>query len=359
MSGKELDYIKEAFELNWIAPTGPHLTKFEEMVKNYVGSKYAVAVNSGTSAIHLALKALGVGKGDLILCSTLTFIGTVNPIIYEGAEPVFIDSNIETWNMNPLLMERAILELIENGKKPKAIIVVHVFGISADIDLIKKIADSYDIPIIEDAAESLGTTFNKKHTGTFGKIGVYSFNGNKLLSTSGGGILVTDDESIANHVRFLSTQAKDDFPYYHHTHIGYNYRMSNVLAAIGIGQMEVIEERIKRRREINKVYREELGNQILFLTEPDNSRSNMWLTCGIILPEIKPHDFMTRLNNHNIETRRVWKPMHQQPVLAEYKKYITGTSGFVFNSGICLPSGSSMTNEDLYFVIRKIKNILK
>jgi dTDP-4-amino-4,6-dideoxygalactose transaminase len=353
MSGSELEYIKEAFEQNWIAPIGPALTKFEQSVADYVGSKYAVAVSSGTAGIHLALRALGIGEGDNVICSSLTFAGTVNPIKYLGANPVYVDSDPIYWNINPLLLEEAILKLSE---KPKAIIPVHIFGVPCQMDAIKKIADAYDIPIIEDAAESLGSQFNGKHTGTFGKIGVYSFNGNKLLTTSGGGMVVTDDKEIADQIKFLSTQAKDPMPYYWHTQIGYNYRMSNVLAAIGVGQMETIEDKIKRTREIRQRYEEELSEYFMsFQNERPTDRSNMWLSCALLKEDHKPADLIDHLNEANIEARRIWCPMHMQPIYAEDSKYINGTADALFDRGVCLPSGSSMTDEDLDRVISEIK----
>ena len=356
MSGKELEYIKEVFDQNWIAPVGPHLNKFEDMVKEYTGTKHAVAVTSGTAGIHLALRALGVSEGDFVLCSSLTFIGTVNPIIYCGAEPIFIDSEEGTWNMDPILLETAILNSTAIGKKPKAIIPVHIFGVPCNMKAIKKLSDEYDIPIIEDAAESLGSTTNNKHTGTFGDIGIYSFNGNKLLSTSGGGVIITDDKQKADKMRFLSTQAKDSMPFYHHTEIGYNYRMSNVLAAIGIGQMEVIENRIKRTRKINETYRKELGDYFYsFQSESDSDRSNCWLTCAVLKAEDRPEDLIKHLEKDNIEARRIWKPMHQQPILTQYRKYINGNSALLFLQGICLPSGSDLTDKDLKRIIKSIK----
>ena len=359
MSGKELDYIKEAFEQNWIAPIGPQLNKFEEEVAKYTKSKYAIAVSSGTAGLHLALRAVGVEEGDFVLCSSLTFIGTVNPIIYCGANPILIDSEEDSWNMDPILLEKAILESTQiNGKKPKAIIPVHMFGIPCDMESIKKLSDEYDIPIIEDAAESLGSTYDNEHTGTIGSIGVYSFNGNKLLTTSGGGVIVTNDKDKADYMRFLSTQAKDPFPYYHHTDIGYNYRMSNIVAAIGIGQMEVLESHIKRTREIHNTYKKELeGLFYSFLEERESDRSNMWLTCALMTSD--PTDLINYLNEKNIEARRIWKPMHQQPVLKRYQKYINGNSDILFSQGICLPSGSSMTDDDLDRVIKEIKTFFK
>ena len=356
MSGKELEYIKDVFKDNWIAPIGPHLNMFEEKVKEYTGSKYAVAVTSCTAGIHLALKALRVAEGDYVLCSSLTFAATVNPVLYCGAEPIFIDSEESTWNMDPLLLEEAILNSTALGKKPKAIIPVHIFGVPCNMDAIKKLSDEYDIPIIEDAAESLGSTFNDKHTGTFGPIGVYSFNGNKLLSTSGGGVIVTNDEEKAKYMRFLSMQAKDKKPYYHHTEIGYNYRMSNVLAAIGVAQMEVIEDRIKRTREINEMYRKEVGDLFYsFQEERETDRSNMWLTCALMKGEYMPEDLIEHLSKNNIEARRIWKPMHEQPVMQGYKKYINGNSSLLFLQGICLPSGSDLTNSDMKRIIKSIK----
>ena len=356
MSGNELEYIKDVFKDNWIAPIGPHLTMFEDIVKKYTNSKYAVAVTSCTAGIHLALRALRVKEGDYVLCSSLTFVATVNPILYCGAEPIFIDSEEGSWNMDPILLEEAILNSTALGKKPKAIIPVHIFGVPCNMDAIKKLSDEYDIPIIEDAAESLGSTFNDKHTGTFGSIGVYSFNGNKLLSTSGGGVVVTNNKEHAEYMKHLSTQAKENRPYYYHTDIGYNYRMSNVLAAIGVAQMEVIEERIKRTREVNKIYQKEVGKFFYsFQEERSGDRSNMWLTCALMNGEDKPEDLIEHLSKDNIEARRIWKPMHEQPVMQGYKKYINGNSSLIFLQGICLPSGSDLTKSDMKRIIKSIK----
>ena len=360
MSGKELEYIKDVFKDNWIAPIGPHLNLFEEKVKEYTGAKHAVAVTSCTAGIHLALKALNVEPGDYVICSSLTFVATVSPIIYCGAEPIFVDSEEGSWNMDIGLLETAILNSTALGKKPKAIIPVHIFGVPCDMAAIKKLSDEYDIPLIEDAAESIGSTFKDKHTGTFGEIGVYSFNGNKLLSTSGGGVIITNDKKKAEYMRFLSTQAKDSKPFYHHTEIGYNYRMSNVLAAIGVGQMEVIEERIKRTREVNQIYRKEVGNLFYsFQEERETDRSNMWLTCALMKGEDRPDDLIKHLANDNIEARRLWKPMHEQPVMQEYKKYINGNSSLLFLQGVCLPSGSDLTNKDMKRIIKSIKTFFK
>jgi dTDP-4-amino-4,6-dideoxygalactose transaminase len=353
MSGKELDYIKEAFDENWIAPTGPALTKFESSVASYVGSKYAIAVTTGTAAIHLALHALGAGKGDYVICSSLTFAGTVNPIKYLGAEAVFIDSDSLYWNMNTSLLETAIINL---PKKPKAIIPVHLFGVPCNMDEICKIANFYNIPIIEDAAESLGSMFNGKHTGTFGKIGIYSFNGNKLLTTSGGGMIVTDDKEMADYMRYLSTQAKEPQPYYWHIEVGYNYRLSNILAAIGVGQMEVIEDRIESTRKINEIYQNELTDFFLgFQMERETDRSNRWLSCALLKPNYDPQKLIDHLEKSNIESRRIWCPMHIQPAYMDGRKYINGTAEVLFNCGICLPSGTNMTNEDIDRVISEIK----
>ena len=258
--------------------------------------------------------------------------------------------------MDPVLLETAILNSTALGKKPKAIIPVHIFGVPCNMDAIKNLSDEYDIPIIEDAAESLGSTFNDQHTGTFGPYGVYSFNGNKLLSTSGGGVIVTNDEDKANYMRFLSTQAKDKKPFYHHTDIGYNYRMSNVLAAIGVAQMEVIEERIKRTREVNEIYRKEVGHLFYtFQEERKTDRSNMWLTCALMKGEDKPEDLIAHLEKDNIEARRIWKPMHEQPIMSKYLKYINGNSSLLFLQGITLPSGSDLTKQDLKRIIKSIK----
>lgn len=353
MSGKELDYIKEAFDENWIAPVGPALTKFEKLAADYVGSKYAVAVTSGTAGLHLALRALGVGEGDYVICSSLTFAGTVNPVKYLGANAVYIDSDPLYWNMDPSLLETAIMSL---PVKPKAIIPVHIFGVPCEMDAIMKIADLYGIPVIEDAAESLGSLYQGKHTGTFGKIGVYSFNGNKLLTTSGGGMIVTDDKDLADYMKFLSTQAKDPMPYYWHTDIGYNYRLSNILAAIGVGQMEVIEDRIQSTRKINQIYQKELRDHFLtFQLEREGDRSNMWLSCALLRADTDPQDLINHLDSVGIESRRIWCPMHLQPAYQDSPKYINGISETLFHHGICLPSGSSMTDEDIDRVIKEIK----
>jgi len=360
MSGNELKYITDVFKDNWIAPIGPHLDMFEDIVKKYTGAKHAIAVTSCTAGIHLALRALRVEKDDYVLCSSLTFVATVNPIIYCGAEPIFIDSEEGSWNMDPALLEKAILNSTALGKKPKAIIAVHIFGVPCNMDAIKKLSDEYDIPIIEDAAESLGSTFNDKHTGTFGSIGVYSFNGNKLLSTSGGGVIVTNNKEHADYMRFLATQAKDKKKFYYHTEIGYNYRMSNVLAAIGIAQMEVIEKRIRRTREVNQIYQKEVGHLFYsFQEERKIDRSNMWLTCALMKGEDKPEDLIAYLEKDNIEARRIWKPMHEQPVMKGYRKYINGNSSLLFLQGICLPSGSDLTKADIKRIIKSIKTFFK
>lgn len=353
MSGNELAYIKEAFDENWIAPVGPAIKKFEDSICQYVGSKHAIAVSSGTAGIHLALKAVGVEQDDYVICSSLTFVGTSNPIKYLNAIPVFIDSDPIYWNMDPTLLETAILNL---PKKPKAILIVHVFGTPCEMTQIMDIANSYDIPIIEDAAESLGSMYNGKHTGTFCKIGIYSFNGNKLLTTSGGGMIVTDDKEMADYMRFLSTQAKDPMAYYWHNEIGYNYRLSNILAAIGIGQMEVIEDRIKATRRINDIYQKELNEFFLgFQEERETDRSNKWLSCAFLKPEYNTQDLIDHLEKANIESRRIWCPMHLQPVYESSWKYINGTAETIFNYGICLPSGTNMTDQDIHRVISEIK----
>jgi len=357
MSGKELEYIKEVFDQNWIAPIGPHLNKFEDMIKEYTGTKHAVAVTSGTAGIHLALKTLGVNEGDTVICSDFTFIGSVNPILYCNATPVFIDSEGSSWNMDPFLLERGIQECISNKNKPKAIILVHIFGITTNINKIIEISKKYNIPIIEDAAESLGSLYQGIQTGTLGDIGVYSFNGNKLLTTSGGGMVVTNNKEYAQKIKFLSTQAKDDVSYYQHSEIGFNYRLSNVLAAIGIAQMEIIEKRITKTRKIHNIYTEELGDVINFLIENHGDRSNNWLTCGTLKNSTKKiNELISLLNKSNIESRRLWNPMHLQPLLKNFKFVTThNISNKLFDTGLCLPSGTNLTEGDLDRIIKIVR----
>jgi dTDP-4-amino-4,6-dideoxygalactose transaminase len=365
MSGGEMKYINEAFEQNWVAPLGPNVDGFEEAIARYSGVDHVAVLNSGTAAIHLALIMMGVIPGDEVIASTFTFSATINPIRYLGATPVLVDSEPETWNMDPELLEKAIKERIRKGKRPRAIIPVHLYGMPAKLDKIIEIAGRYEIPVIEDAAEALGSRYHGKVVGTFGKMGVYSFNGNKLLSTSGGGALISQDETLIAKARFLATQARDQAPHYQHSQIGYNYRMSNILAGIGRGQMEVIEERIRLRRENFSFYKDNLGpcEGISFLEEPTESfYSNYWLTTILIDPGktgTSREELQLELEKDNIETRPLWKPMHLQPIFASSPAYLNGVSQGLFEKGLCLPSGSSMSDVDRTRVLKAITGIMK
>ncbi len=365
MSGYEMEYIRKAFDTNWIAPLGPNVDDFEKEVANYVGTKYATATSSGTAAIHLALKCLGVGKGDVVFCSTLTFAASCNPIIYQGAEPVFIDSNYETWNMCPIALEKAFDNAKKNNKMPKAVIVVNLYGQSADFDNIKKICDKYNVPIIEDAAESLGATYKGKQSGSIGDIGIYSFNGNKIITTSGGGILVSNNEEYIKKSRFWATQSKENERHYEHKELGFNYRMSNVLAGIGIGQMKVLGERITQKKKIYKTYEDKFKDVKYINMMPICSYgdSNYWLSVILIneKSKVKPIDIITELEKYNIESRLVWKPMHLQPFYQKYKFFSSLNKGSIsqelFKNGLCLPSDTKLTNEDLDNIAKIIKRL--
>jgi dTDP-4-amino-4,6-dideoxygalactose transaminase len=366
MSGSEMKYIKEAFDSNWIAPLGSNVDAFEESLARYCNVKHVAALSSGTAAIHLALIILGVEQGDEVIASSFTFSATVNPIVYLKATPVLVDCEPETWNIEPELLENAIKDRIKKGKRPKAIIPVHLYGMPANMDKIMEIADRYLIPVIEDAAEALGSHYNNKPAGSFGKMGVLSFNGNKIITTSGGGAIISIDEKMITKARFLATQARDNFPHYQHSRIGYNYRMSNVLAGIGRGQMEVIEERVKRRRDNFLFYREQLAQfeGIRFLEEPDASYfSNRWLITILIDPSktgITREVLQEELEKDNIETRPLWKPMHLQPVFSSCPAYINGVSEKLFVNGLCLPSGTNMSDDDRMRVLESIfKNLRK
>jgi dTDP-4-amino-4,6-dideoxygalactose transaminase len=363
MSGKEMKYINEAFETNWIAPLGPNVDHFEKELIDLIHGSHAVALSSGTAALHLALLVLGVKAGDEVICSSFTFSASANPIIYVGAHPVFIDSEPETWNMSPEYLEKAITDRISKGKKPKAIILVHLYGHPAKLEEILKISDKYNIPVIEDAAESLGSTYKGRMTGTFGKIGIYSFNGNKIITTSGGGALVSEDKSLVEQAYFLSTQARDKAAHYQHSQIGYNYRMSNVVAGIGRGQLEVLAERVAQRRKNFEFYKKALSAipAIRFnITEMSDVFTNRWLTC-ITLDEnkakINAEQIREALEKENIESRPLWKPMHMQPVFMNYPFYGNGFSELVFQKGLCLPSGSNLTPEELERVVKIIKDL--
>ncbi|MFT9596623.1 aminotransferase class I/II-fold pyridoxal phosphate-dependent enzyme [Mesobacillus sp.] len=367
MSGNEQKYIKEAFRTNWIAPLGPNVDAFEKDIAAYTGVNEAAAVSSGTAAIHLALSLLGVAKGDTVFCSTLTFIASANPILYLGAEPVFIDSEPETWNMSPQALEKAFMDAALNGKLPKAVIVVNLYGQSAKVDELTALCDQYEVPMIEDAAESLGSSYKGKPSGSFGCFGIFSFNGNKIITTSGGGMLVSNDTEAIQRARFLATQARDPAPHYQHSKIGYNYRMSNILAGIGRAQLEVLEERVEARRAIFKRYQQELSSipGIQFMPELNHTYSNRWLTALTIDQKeagVSVSDLIEGLAAENIEARPVWKPLHMQPLFKGAKYFKHGekesVSEQLFANGICLPSGSNMEELDQSRVINCIKNFI-
>ncbi|WP_320052908.1 DegT/DnrJ/EryC1/StrS family aminotransferase [uncultured Acetobacteroides sp.] len=368
MSGKELPYIHEAFETNWVAPLGANVDGFEHDLTKYLANSHnkisVAALSAGTAALHLAMIMLKVDAGDEVICQSMTFSASANPISYLGANPVFVDSESETWNICPLELERAIKDRIRvTGKKPKAIIAVHLYGMPYKVDEVMVIANKYDIPVIEDAAEALGSRYNGETCGTFGVMGVLSFNGNKIITTSGGGALVSKSEEFIKQARFLSTQARDNAPHYEHSQIGYNYRMSNIVAGIGRGQMLVLNDRVARRREINSIYRKAInGTGVEFLSEPNEKYfSNHWLTVVQIDPEkcgVTREDIRQALQEENIESRPLWKPMHMQPVFADCPFYGNGTSERLFKNGLCLPSGSNMSDEQLQYVIEKIGVVL-
>ncbi len=355
MSGKEQQYIAEVFESNYIAPLGAFVDRFEASIQAYTGASHALALSSATAGLHLALRVLGVGEGDCVLASTFTFIGSVNAILYQGAKPVFVDSD-ESWNISPALLKRAIAEAPE---KPKALIVTHLYGQLCKLDEIAEICKKEDIYLIEDAAESLGASYHGRQSGTLGDIGVYSFNGNKILSTSGGGMLVSDNGAWIEKARFLSTQAKEPHLHYEHKELGYNYRMSNVLAAIGVAQMEVLDQRVQRRREIFAQYAQELGGieEVDFMPEIMGGRGNRWLTT-LTFADTAPGRVIEALDAVNIESRPLWKPMHMQPLFQDALAIVNGTSQRLFEQGICLPSGSSMRDTDVHRVCNAVKGVL-
>jgi dTDP-4-amino-4,6-dideoxygalactose transaminase len=352
----ELKYVNEAFETNWIAPLGPHVNAFEQGLQIETQTRHAAALSSGTSALHLALILLGVKAGDIVFCQSITFSASANPIAYQGALPVFIDSEIDTWNMDPILLKTALEEGQQIGKLPKAIIPVHLYGMPAKMDEILSIAKEFGVPVIEDAAEALGANINNKPCGSFGEFGVLSFNGNKIITTSGGGALLSENAEMIEKARFLATQARDSAPHYQHSHIGYNYRMSNVLAGIGRGQLEVLSDRVAARRNNFERYKQyfskhnSVGFNIKFQEEPEGYYSNRWLTCIVIDPAINKgltrEEIRLEMDEENIETRPLWKPMHQQPVFASSKSYLNGVSDKLFENGLCLPSGSNLTEEE-------------
>ena len=365
MGGTELKYIQEAFDENWIAPLGPNVNNFEVELAKYNSIGHAAALSAGTAAIHLALILLGVEAGDDVICSTFTFSATVNPIVYQKANPIFIDSEPDTWNMCPNALEDAVKARLMKGKKPKAIIPVHLYGMPAKMNEIMEIANRYEIPVIEDSAESLGATINGKKTGTFGDFGIYSFNGNKIITTSGGGALVSSNEEYINQTRFLATQARDAAPHYQHSQIGYNYRMSNITAGIGRGQLEVLDERIAQRRAVYKQYEEAFIHidGFTFIDEPKGFFSNRWLTTVLINPEKfngkGRENVRLMLEDHNIESRPLWKPMHLQPIFEKYKYFGNKLSEKLFEDGLCLPSCSNMRVEEQENIIKLIKGELE
>ena len=354
--GYEMQYVQEAFDTNWVAPLGPNVNEFEKELASKVSSKHAAAMTSGTGAIHLALKSAGVGEGDVVFCPTLTFSATVNPIIYQNATPVFIDSDYETWNMDPKALEAA---LEKYGDRVKAVLVVHLYGLSADMDKIMEICNKHNVVVIEDAAESLGAYYKGRHTGTFGEFGVFSFNGNKIITTSGGGMLVSDDEEKIKKVRFWSTQSRDAARHYQHSELGFNYRMSNVVAGIGRGQLKVLDQRVAKKKNIFEFYKKELGGLegVEFMPINDWNEPNYWLSVMTLKGKVRPLDVMEALEKENIESRPVWKPMHMQPFFAEYDYIGSDISEKLFENGVCLPSDTKMTDEDLERICSIIKGL--
>lgn len=356
MGGNEVKYVQEAFSSNWIAPLGPHVSGFEDELEKYLNrqnaEKHVAALSSGTAALHLALIMLGINRGDEVICQSFTFSASANPIAYLGATPVFVDSEKDTWNICPLQLERAINDRMAKGKKPKAIIAVHLYGMPYQVDAVTAVAEKYDIPIIEDSAEALGSTYKNKACGSFGKFSILSFNGNKIITTSGGGALVTSTESEKKQAVFLATQARDEAPHYQHSQIGYNYRLSNVCAGIGRGQLEVLEQRVENRRKMHRFYKELLAplKSIEVFSEPTSDyNSNHWLSC-ITFQEKDGYEKREKLRlalaASNIESRPLWKPLHLQPVFKDAPFYGTGTSEELFRIGLCLPSGSNLIDTD-------------
>lgn len=355
--GFEQEFVKEAFDTNWIAPLGTNVDSFETELAEMVGTEHTIALSSGTAAIHLALKDAGVSAGDIVFCQSLTFSATANPIAYEHATPVFIDSEPGSWNMDPKLLEEAFEKYT-----PKAVIAVHLYGLAAKIDEIKAICEKYNVPLIEDAAESLGTIYKGQWTGTYGNYGIYSFNGNKIITTSGGGMLVSDNEESIKKAKFWATQARESEVHYEHKEIGYNYRMSNVVAGIGRGQLKVLEDRVQQKRHIFETYKEGFTDidEISFITEVSDERANYWLTPIIINSDkITPKIIMDALSAENIESRPVWKPMHMQPVFSEYDHIGGEVSEEYFAKGLCLPSDTKMTDEDLQRIISIVKGLFQ
>lgn len=359
---QELKFVQEAFDTNWIAPVGPHIDAFEQEFSQVVGTKHSAALSSGTAALHLALKLAGVSAGDEVFCSTFTFIASVSPITYLGAKPVFIDSDRTSWNMDPNLLATTLAQKDRIGKLPKAVVLVHLYGQSADIEPILQVCDRYGIPLIEDAAEALGATYKNTSPGTWGRAGIFSFNGNKIITTSGGGMLVSGDRQLVSQAKFLATQARDPQPHYEHTEIGFNYRLSNVSAAIGRGQLMVLKERVAARRRNFAFYQETLGDLpgIEFMPEADFGTSTRWLSCLTFDPDVGGIDreqVRLKLLEQQIESRPVWKPMHLQPVFSNCECANNGIAEDLFHKGLCLPSGSNLADEDLQQVTNQIRKL--
>lgn len=362
----ERDFVEEAFRTNWVAPLGPNVDAFERELAELVGAPHATALSSGTAAIHVALRLLEVGPGDLVFCSTLTFAASANPIIYQGAEPVFIDSDEESWNMSPAALERALAWAADAGRLPKAVIVVNLYGQSADMDPLMALCERYGVALVEDAAESLGARYKGRASGTFGKMGIYSFNGNKIITTSGGGMLLIDDPDLIRRAVFLATQARDPAPHYQHSEIGYNYRMSNLLAGVGRGQLQVLGQRVEARRAVFERYRSSLADIVAlqWMPEPRWSYSTHWLTACTIDPSsgVSAASLIAKLSAEMIEARPLWKPMHLQPVFSGYRYFTAGeqsVSDRLFAQGVCLPSGSNMSAQSLERVIAAIRRIFE
>ena len=355
--GYEMKYVQEAFDTNWIAPLGNNVNEFEKELAAKVGSKDAAALSSGTAAIHLALKAAGVGEGDIVFCPTFTFSASANPIIYQNATPVFIDSDYKTWNMCPKALEKAF----KKYPQAKAVIVVHLYGLSADMDKIIEICNKYDAVVIEDAAESLGSHYKGKQTGTFGEYGIFSFNGNKIITSSGGGMLVSNNVEKIQKARFWATQSRDQARHYQHSELGYNYRMSNISAGIGRGQLKVLDDRVAKKKYIYDFYKRELGDLegIGFMPVNDWDEPNYWLSCMTVHDKIDPIEIMEALEKENIESRPLWKPMHKQPYFEKYDYVGEKVAEELFSTGICLPSDTKMTDEDLSSVVNILKGHFK
>ena len=363
MGTEEFKNVQEAFATNWISPAGPFITLFEEKLAAYCGTKAAAVVQSGTAAIHLALRILNIQQDDVVLCQSFTFVGSSNPILYQKASPVFIDSEKETWNICPLALEEAILACREKGQQPKAIIVVHLYGMPAKMPEIMALSHKYNIPVIEDAAEALGSIINGKACGSFGDFGILSFNGNKIITTSGGGALISNNDKAIAQARFLATQAKDNAPHYQHSEMGYNYRMSNISAAIGVGQLTVLAERVAARRANYRFYQTLLGEVkgVHFLPEPKGYFSNRWLSCLLIDPSltggITREDVRLAMEKENIECRPLWKPMHLQPLFQDAPYFGNHYSEELFDLGLCLPSGSNLTDDQQQRITNQLKNV--